>query len=293
MDFISFDPALTNTTFERSDENMTLVIDHDDFLPNTTYTVTISADLISALGNKLWEGPYVWNFTTGSEQITWMIDGKDVKVGADKTVTIEATGELDMMVYFVVKDLGSYLLTEGPAGTYKGTIAGTLLEWNTTYIYHFSDAEGGADKAPSFAGTFKTPVRPFAWRLDTAKVEIDDDGNWIVTAEGEPGMDVWIVIDGVGSFKLTEDTPGHYTVTIPDGRFEEGKEYEYWFSDASGGSDKAPTLSGNMKAKGEDGGDYDWLIFCCLAGIVIVILLMIVMVFALVVRRGKKVQDEE
>jgi len=293
LGFITFDPALTITSSERSDENMTLFIQHEEFLPNTTYTVTISADLISAPGNKLWEGPYVWNFTTGSDIQSWMIDGKDVSVGADRTVTIQATGELDMMVYFVVKDIGSYLLTEGPAGMYKGTIAGTLLEWDTTYSYHFSDADGGADNAPSFAGTFKTPVKPIVWRLDTATVEIDDDGNWVVTADGEPGIEVWIVIEGVGSFKMIEGTPGHYTVTIPDGRFDEGEEYDYWFSDASGGPDKAPTISGKMKAKGGDGGDYGWLVFCCLAGFVAVVLLILVMIFALVLRRGKNEKVEE
>jgi Bacterial Ig-like domain len=293
MVFISFDPALTNTAFERSDENMTLVIQHDDLLPNTTYTITISADLLSALGNKLWEGPYVWNFTTGSDIQLWMINGKVVTVGTDKKVTIEATGEMDMMVYFVVEDTGSYLLTEGPAGTYKGTIAGTSLEWNTTYSYHFSDADGGTDKAPSFAGTFKTPVKPIVWRLDTATVEIDDDGNWVVTAEGEPGIEVWIVIEGVGSFKLTEGTPGHYTVTIPDGRFDEGKEYDYWFSNVSGGADKSPILSGKQKAKGEEGFDNNLLILCCAGIIVVVVLLLIVMVFILIVRKGKKGSGEE
>jgi hypothetical protein len=172
-------------------------------------------------------------------------------------------------------------------------IGGTLLEWDTEYSYHFSDSENGTDKAPMLSGTFRTPVEPVEWEIMSASVELDDEGNWMVEVTANEGLDIWMVIDGIGSFKLVETQPGKYSTTIAADRFKEGKEYDYWFSDSDGGSDKAPAFSDSQKAKkGEGSEDDGYLWVCCLGIVVLVVLVLIIVVVVMVIRKGKGKEEE-
>ncbi|MDG6224903.1 MAG: Ig-like domain-containing protein [Candidatus Thermoplasmatota archaeon] len=286
-------PELAEPVVVWSEGNTKLMIDHFGFTPNTTYTVRVLPGLLSVEGYSLFTRPYfVWNFTTGMEEITWRLDNKVISIFDNRTVQVSVTGLEGLIVYFVIEGIDSFPLTEEPLGTYRGFVQGSLLEWDTEYDYHFSDADGGPDRAPALAGSFMTPEEVIPWKLDSASVKIDKDGNWVVKAEGNPGQDVHIVIDGVGSFKLTETSPGIYETEIQAREFDEGEEYDYWFSDAVDGEDKAPALSGSLKAKAEDpAGGMWWL--CCLAGLVSVILLMLVVIIVLVLKKGKGSDIEE
>ncbi len=192
----------------------------------------------------------------------------------------------------MVTGVDSFLLTEGPEGTFIGEVFGDQLDWDTTYQYHFSDSDGGADLAATLSGTFKTPVEQVSWDLDSATVELDDDGNWVVEAEGGEGQDVWIIIRDVGSFKLAEVTPGLFKITIPASEFDKGKEYDYWFSDEENREDMEPGLSGSLKTKeaGEDNGTNLGL-YLCLGTIVVLILILIIVVVLIASRRGKGSKD--
>ncbi len=49
---------------------MTLVIRHGGFLPNTTYNITVSGDVLTNNGYRLWGGDYLWTFKTGTEVLS-------------------------------------------------------------------------------------------------------------------------------------------------------------------------------------------------------------------------------
>jgi hypothetical protein len=119
-------------------------------------------------------------------------------------------------------------------------------------------------------------------------VELDENGNWVVEARGPEGQEVWIVIQGVGSFKLVEVQPNVYEVTILGSKFDSGKEYRYHFSDSEDGPDMASAYSGTLKAMDRSVDDgADWMLICCLGGIVVPILLAIVLILVLVTRKGR------
>ena len=293
MDNVIIYPELVSPVVSWSEGDTRVVIDHAGFAPNTTYTVRVLPGLLSEEGYSLFTRPYfVWNFTTGTEEITWQLINKDISVHDNKTVQVTVTGLQGLEVHFIIDGIDSFQLTEGPLGTYRGFVQGSLLEWDTEYDYHFSDADGGPDRAPPLAGSFMTPEEVIPWKLDSASVKIDKDGNWIVKAEGNPGQDVYIVIEGVGSFKLTETSPGIYETEILAREFDEGEEYDYWFSDAVGGADMAPSLSGSLNAKGEDPAGEMWWV-CCLAGLVGVILLLLVVIIVLVLKKRNGSDIEE
>ena len=293
MDNVIIYPELVSPVVSWSEGDTRVVIDHAGFAPNTTYTVRVLPGLLSEEGYSLFTRPYfVWNFTTGTEEITWQLINKDISVHDNKTVQVTVTGLQGLEVHFIIDGIDSFQLTEGPLGTYKGVVQGSLLEWDTEYDYHFSDADGGPDRAPALSGSFFTPDEVLEWKLDSASVRVDKDGNWVVRAEGNPGQDVYIVIDGVGSFNLTETSPGIYETKILANEFDEGEEYDYWFSDVHSGEDKAPALSGSLKAKAEDPAGGMWWV-CCLAGLVGVILLLLVVMIVLVLKKGKGSDIEE
>ena len=110
--------------------------------------------------------------------------------------------------------------------------------------------------------------------------------------EGE-GLDIYIVIDGVGSFKLTEGPPGQCGALITYDNFKELEIYNFHFSDEEGGDDNAPMFSDSLiqpfrGIRTETDYVLSWWTVCigsCL-GIIILILLMIAVIF-MIKKRGK------
>ncbi|MEA3560049.1 MAG: right-handed parallel beta-helix repeat-containing protein, partial [Candidatus Thermoplasmatota archaeon] len=60
------------------------------------------------------------------------------------------------------------------------------------------------------------------WTLITSSANMGGSSNWNVTCRGLPGQSVFIIIEGIGSFPLSEDmsNPGNYSVTIGSENFQ-------------------------------------------------------------------------
>jgi len=140
------------------------------------------------------------------------------------------------------------------------------------------------------------PPTPKQWRIDDADIEVDEKtGDWTVTVKGEEGKDIWIVIDGVGSFKLEETSPGNYSVVIPGSSFDSGEEYSYHFSDISGGPDRTGGQFAGTKTQpdGPDDGDEDKLPWWVPVLIIGLLLLILLGVAAYMMGRKTATGDEE
>jgi len=143
---------------------------------------------------------------------------------------------------------------------------------------------------------------PDELEIEEVRIEVDEEkGDWKVTVKGGEGQDIWIVIDGVGSFKLVETSPGNYEVTIPGENFNAGETYSYHFSDTEGGGDKTggqhsgsmtqPDLTPDDDDDDEESpGSILWIIL-----IILIILLLLVIIAALIMisRRGSTYEDLE
>ncbi|MCU0799753.1 MAG: Ig-like domain-containing protein [Candidatus Thermoplasmatota archaeon] len=292
---ITIEPEPSDPAIEWRDDNKTLIATHSGFLPNTTYSVTVLGNILSIEGFRLFGSELNWNFTTGTENMTWMLDESFIEVADNGTVKARVSGAENLTVYMVIIGLGSYELTEGPAGTYRTTIDGSEFEWDTVYNYHFSDTAGGPDKAPTLSGSFKVPMG----ELTSIKVTVRNNMDWDVEAKGSPGMNIYIVIDGVGSFKLVEASPGVYEVLIDGENFNWSQTYSYRFSTTSGGA--APSGWGSYsgtqkmpKEKKEIDEPQSYWVFCCIAAFIVILLLILIVVIALVAKKGKgKEEDKE
>jgi len=172
---VRFSPTIIITAMEWNEEGTRIMIHHDDLLAETNYTVTIPGYVISSLGMPM-EDPagFGWTFKTGTEALLWHLDSADVRVSTDRSVVVEVTGGEGQTVFIVIDGIGSFELGEEEPGAYTTTVSGELLEWDTTYGYHFSDTDGGMDMWPAYSGALTTPEEP--GDDDTDDDETDDDG---------------------------------------------------------------------------------------------------------------------
>ncbi|MGA1847881.1 MAG: carboxypeptidase regulatory-like domain-containing protein, partial [Thermoplasmatota archaeon] len=286
------EPSLNNISYSLTNKGRTMVVDHDPFAINTTYHVYLAGTVLSEEGWPLWDHEGIsWNFTTGYTYSDWALFSADVMVGDDRETFIEAAGMSSLDVYIIVQGVGSYILLEVGPGEYAGSIPGEDLEWETVYSYHFSMTGDGPDMAPALAGTFTTPMEPVptpGWELLEAEIELEGL-KWIVEALGSTNLSVWIVIEDVGSFELSEVEDGIYQVTVPPENFQWDTLYYYHFSDREGGDDLAENLSGMLRTPKEPAGDDDdddddisdlfrdvgtYTALCCLIVVVLIIALI-------------------
>lgn len=240
---IRITPSVGEPTIQFPD-NRTVRLDHERFIQNTVYTVNIGPGIRSEEGYRLLnELGYQWNFTTFLQRPKWAIHSALVKVEDDRSIVVSVEGEPNMDIFLIIGKTGSYKFTVGGRGYYSLIIDGSAFEWDTEYSYHFSDRDGGPDMDPLYSGTFRTPKepdnskpQPAGWHLDTVTVEVDANKNWHVKARGSPGLDVHIVIEGIGSFIMEEWIPGNYSISIDGAFFKWGITYHYHFSDTERGS---------------------------------------------------------
>jgi hypothetical protein len=243
---------------------------------------------------------YHWNFTTGEEMDPWMIEEATVEIiGYD--LIVEVSAPVNQTIYMMISGVDLFLVPEETDGYYKLliSISGTSgFEYDTLYDYYFTDRHNGDIKAPQFAGSFRTPEDPNPgpeWEIESASVRIDPKGNWRVEVEGPEGMDVYIVIDGVGSFKLTEGPPGEYEALIISDNFEEQEVYIYHFSDEEGGADLAPGFSDSLVQPPRIVDDVEteyvpsiWSIcFASCCGIVFLVLVIVIIV-VVIKKKGER-----
>ncbi|MFW3145619.1 MAG: right-handed parallel beta-helix repeat-containing protein [Thermoplasmatota archaeon] len=171
---------------------------------------------------------------------------------------------------------------------------------NMTELITVTISDGGATTSFQIDVTvIEKTVQPEEWKIEDATVTVDEEtGDWTVIVEAPEGLDIYIVIEGVGSFKLEETRPGHYEVVIPGDTFEEGKTYNYHFSDTEGGEDKTGGQFAGSKqqpvvADDDDDADDDdgekgdekfplWILIL----IGIIVLLVIIVIVLVLTRRG-------
>jgi hypothetical protein len=245
---------------------------------------------------------FSWNFTTTNITDPWELYSKNVTMDANNNVTFNVTAYPGLEVWVIIQGYGNIQLFEGPDGKYSNTIMGDTLDWDTTYSYFFTDSSSSGQRPGSMPGTFTTPEEPYippVWVITSADVTTKESGTWVVEVEGSQGIEIWIVIDGIGSFQLASNGPGEYKILIPYEEFENDKTYEYYFSDSEDGTDKAPTFSGSITTPKKDSREDSEDIeiggggFCCIAGILILIILIIIVVVVLIRKKDDSSAFEE
>lgn len=293
---MTIDPELENATVQYMDDGRTVRIDHDLFLPNTTYSVIIGPTVITVEGYPLWQGVGIeWNFTTGEGILLWEIYSAEVEVNDHKNVSVNVVGREGIDVFIIIQGIGSFPVSEGDPGYYLGLIPGSNFGWDALYSYHFSNSSDGENLSPLLAGTFRTPEEPTlppgSWHITSAVVTVLKNKDWDVSVQGGAGLDIYIVIEGVGSFKVVEGDPGTYTLVIPGDNFEYDVEYSYHFSDRDGG-DPMPgydSFNGNLRTperSAPKGPNYP--AFCGIGCFALVVFLLLLIIVLILVLRGKK-----
>jgi hypothetical protein len=209
---------------------------------------------------------------------------------------VQAEGKAFLDVYLVIEDISSYKMTETSGGVYEYNLDGSMFDWETTYLYHFSDREGGPDMAPLVSGMIITPLEP---EPDDPITDVDineeDDGSWVVDVIGAVGQTLYIVIEDVGSFLLEEVVNGTYRVLIPGDNFDEGEVYNYYFSNTTDGADISPGNSGSYTTEdgtsSSSGSDFNPFLCCGVVLVVLLLLIILIIVVIVIASRGK--DDEE
>jgi len=295
-DAFSISPPVNNLTFVWDEWGKVVTIEHDNFDPDTIYIVTLGYGTVSWEGYPMDGGePFVWNFTTGNMTDPWAITTADVTL-AEMELTIELEAPTGQTIYISISDTGYFQIIEISDGQYELVITSENFAFETTYSYFFTDEINGMDKVPGLSGNFTTPEEPAPeWELTEVNINITSGGDWKVRVEGNPGLAVYIVINGVGSFKLKEEAPGEYAINVNYTEFEKGKSYDYHFSDTEDGDDNAPSMSGTgTDPRGETttGTETPWGLIAFL--IVIIVLLIIgILAVALVLANRKKEEGED
>jgi hypothetical protein len=283
-------PVVANLTFTWDETISIVMIGHDPFIPDTNYTIRILPTVLSYEGFPMFS-EFNWTFLTGNVTDPWDIFTADVNVDEGKNLTVNVTAPPGLEIRMFLLNVDYILLTETSPGNYSASVAGESLDWDTEYDYFFTDRDGGLDRAPEYSGTFTTPEEPYVppvWSITTASVLLKKSGTWDVNVEAPEGQSIFIVIDGIGSYPVQEDAPGYYRVLIPYEEFEWEEEYDYHFSDSSGGSDMATSFSGTIKMPAEpssgSSSDDPPFYLCCI-GILIVLVLIIAVVLIMVMRK--------
>lgn len=298
-------PAVGKLTFLFHPLGELVEVHHDTFGPMMEYTISISTDLLSEKDSRLWgRKSHSFNFTTGSDSGSWKITGAFTDVDPEKNWNVTAMGPKDQQVYLVIPEIGSFQLTEvyrsEISSEYFVEIEGDLFEWNTTYAYHFSSSDGGRDMAVEFSGWVRTidgPIRvPEEWKLTSADAEILENGDLLLTVEGNRYLTVYMVVDGIGSFLIGETSPGVYSTTIPRSAFEEGTSYEYHFSNSEGGENLAPELQGSFKTNKREEDDREenmfWILLLIIAAVLLLIGISLIFMWAAGRRSGQEDWEE-
>ncbi|MCK5772691.1 MAG: Ig-like domain-containing protein, partial [Thermoplasmata archaeon] len=135
---------------EGSNGTYSLLIPGHEFEYGTSYNYHFSSnvggpDLVHALS-----GTFRTPEDPDPEPI-WSLDSAEVEVLEGGTWNITAHGGENQSVYIVIEGVGSFLLVEGPVGTYT-LLMGAEGFKGGEYPYHFSDEDGGVDLAPGLSG---------------------------------------------------------------------------------------------------------------------------------------------
>ncbi|MEA3558146.1 MAG: Ig-like domain-containing protein, partial [Candidatus Thermoplasmatota archaeon] len=281
--------------------NVTITPDNDWFgLQNITFMVTD--------GEHVRETVLVVNVTPVNDAPVWSGDAvMDITVNAGEDKAIDING----LFNDVDNEAGELIITfDSDHAAYSDGIVTVNYPANTenmTEMIAVTISDG--DLSTSFqlnVTVIEREIPDEEWNIDDSEVSIDPEtGNWTVTVSGEEGQDVYIVIDGVGSFKLEETSPGEYSVEIPGSDFEEGVDYSYHFSDTEGGEDRTggehtgsvtqPTPADDDDMDDDDDSDKDegFPIWIVILGIIIAVLIAVIAFLIISNRSRSDYYDDE
>jgi len=288
---VTISPGVLNPVFQWDEWGYTVRMDHDPFLPDTTYTVTVGSGAVSYEGWPFWNGTLSWEFTTGNTTDPWMITEAEVYLD-DMDLVVEVGAPSTLVIYIGIENVGYFLLEEEFTGIYTLRIHSSEFEYETTYGYYFTDEFNGYDRAPEFSGIFTTPgapVIPVEWEIFQVQITIDNDGEWSVWVRANPDLTIYIIIRDVGSFLLGETSEGEYEMTIDGDLFEKGEEYHYYFSETEDGGETEDSFPGTRTIPADISSSTNFSLWqcCLLSGGIAILLILIVFVIIIVVKRRK------
>jgi hypothetical protein len=295
-------PDVTNLSFKWNELDSILLIEHDDFEPDTNYTIMLLSTVRSFEGYPFWySGGYSWWFVTGNTTDPWEIYSANISVDENKNVSVMVTAPVNITIFMYLWNVDFIELEDDGNGTYTAMVDGSILEWETEYDYYFTNSYGGQERAPEFSGSFLTPEEPFVpveWELFEAWVDVDEYGIWDVRAEAPAYLSIYIVIDGIGSFLLDEEDDSiYYRILIPGEVFEYEMEYDYHFSNRSGGADMAPDFSGTITmpeepSSGSSSQDPPFLLICCIVLVVIIVIIALAVLLIISMKNKREGLEE-
>jgi len=295
------DPEGENLSFEASSNTENILVDLNGTLLNISArenyygngTVEVTATDLSGASTKV----------TLSVNVTAVNDAPFINAPGDWNVTVRAGENYTLNLSSIIGDVETPIknLTVRVMNCTYATVNGTsvtfLFPSNTTLhtvypVIVVSDGEletsavlrvviegGGVPPGPG-----PTPKV----NITSAEVKIQD-GNWVVDVEATPNSTIYIVIEGVGSFKLTEKSPGVYHAEISEDRFEEGRKYSYYFSTSEGGENIAPAFSGELKQPKEREGVGTAAMIII---VVVVLLVLALLVYIFTRKKGEGIEEE-
>jgi hypothetical protein len=127
-------------------------------------------------------------------------------------------------------------------------------------------------------GTVIEPPDEEIWRITHVDLRVDKEGDWEIDVYGAPNMTLYIVIDGIGSFKLDESEflPGNYSVNLGTDLFEPGIDYSYHFTNVTEGPDLDPSRSGRVTQPGSEDSEREFPWPAVIASIIVGLIVIIV-----------------
>jgi len=133
-----------------------------------------------------------------------------------------------------------------------------------------------------------------AWKVENVSIKWDKDGSLNVSATGVKDMDLWLIVEGAGSYQLTANGTS-YSLIIPSTQFERDTDYYYYFSDSEGGGDLSWGAHNGtiVSPKGTtNGGGSSFLIIIVIL-IVLIVIGIVGVLFFLMKRKGPVEGKEE
>jgi len=121
--------------------------------------------------------------------------------------------------------------------TYTITLDGSIISESG---YPMWNSEG-------FTWNFTTINISAAWAIFSSDATHDEGKAYDVMATGMGFLDVYLVIDGIGSYLMTETSIGIYEYHLDGSMFQWDTSYNYHFSDREGGPDMAPFVVGMIR----------------------------------------------
>ncbi|MGA1822211.1 MAG: right-handed parallel beta-helix repeat-containing protein [Thermoplasmatota archaeon] len=214
--------------------------------------------------------PFNWNITVKKGEMTTVnisslyrdVDDDDLIFRTDSEYVTVFSGELVILYpegsQFTVQSVN--IRVEDPSGA-NTTASILIFIENRTIIEPPDDGK---------------------WEITHVDLFVDEEGDWEIDVYGAPNMTLYIVIEGIGSFRIDEShlLPGNYSLDLDSDLFEPGVVYRYHFTNMTDGPDLAPESGGTVSQPGseeEEERDFPWpaIIASIIVGLIVIIVFVL------------------